>query len=434
MIERYQRKEMRDIWSDKARFDTWLEIEIKVCEALAGIGEIPNDALQIIKLKAAYDIKRVGEIEDIVHHDVIAFLTAVAEKVGPESRYIHLGMTSSDLLDTSFALLLVRSSGLIESGLMNLLAVMKRRAFEFKTTLQMGRSHGMFAEPITFGFKIAIWYAEFLRQLERFRHAVGDISYGKISGAVGTFAHIDPRVEEYVCKALSLERAPVSSQIIQRDRYAHYFGILAGIASSIEKVAVEIRNLQRSEVGEVAEPFGRSQKGSSAMPHKRNPILCENLTGLARVVRANAMAAFENVALWHERDISHSSVERIIAPDTVSLVDFMIARLTKVIDGMEVYPERMMENINNSLGLYNSQDVMLALVKKGMAREEAYGIVQEIAMRASKERKQFSKLLTLDSRIIGRLTEGALGEIFDLASHTKHIDKIFARVFRSEVP
>jgi adenylosuccinate lyase len=430
MIGRYTRDEMGKIWTDEARLAKWLEVEILACEAWAAHKAIPKKALKTIKSKASFDVKRVLEIEAEVKHDVIAFLTAVAERVGPDSRYIHMGMTSSDLLDTAFACQLLDASKIIVKGLKDLLRSLKKVAKKHKLTPQIGRSHGIHAEPITFGLKTANFYAEFSRHLERFSAAIEGVRVGKLSGAVGTFAHIPPSVERYVCWRLHLKPAPVSSQIVQRDRHAHYFATLAGIASSIEKLAVEIRHLQRTEVGEAAEPFGKGQKGSSAMPHKRNPILCENLTGLARIVRANAMAAFENVATWHERDISHSSVERVIGPDSTILVDFMLSRIAGVIARLDVYPQRMQENLDLTHGLFNSQEVMLALIKKGMKREDAYRTVQVCAMEAWKKGKDFQALLGRDGEVRKYLDEEELVRCFDLDRHFAHVDDIFRRVFK----
>ncbi|HPQ80392.1 MAG TPA: adenylosuccinate lyase [bacterium] len=430
MIERYSRKEMAALWTDEAKYRLWLKVELAVCDALSRGGDIPAESLSVIKEKAAFDTKRIGEIEAEVGHDVIAFLTSVAEKVGPDSRYIHMGMTSSDLLDTAFALQLVEAGGLISKGLRSLMAAVEKRAKEFKDTPMMGRSHGIHAEPVTFGLKLAVWYAELSRHSKRLDDAVSGVAVGKISGVVGTFAHIDPGVESEVCASLGLSAAPASTQVVQRDRHAHFFAVLAGIAATVEKVAVEIRHLQRTEVGEAAEPFGKKQKGSSAMPHKRNPILCENLTGLARIVRANSMAAFENVALWHERDISHSSVERVIAPDSTILVDFMLARLERVVSGLEVFPGKMKANMEASHGLYNSQDVMLALVRSGMTREDAYRLVQELAMRAWKEGLPFRDLLAKDIEVSSRIGEEELSELFDVKRHLAHVDEIFERVFQ----
>ncbi len=429
MIERYSRPEAAAIFTDQARYDLWLAVELAVCEAWARRGAIPADALKTIRSKAAFDLHRIGEIEAEVHHDVIAFLTAVAEKVGPDSRFIHMGMTSSDLLDTAFALQLTRVSKLIEAGLGKLRAAIRQQAMAHKRTVMIGRSHGIHAEPITFGLKLAVWYDEFGRHEARLAEAVAGIAVGKLSGAVGTFAHIEPAMEQEVCAAFGLTPAPASTQIVQRDRHAHYFAVLAGIAASIEKVAVEIRHLQRTEVAEAMEPFGKGQKGSSAMPHKRNPILCENLTGLARVVRANAMAAFEDVALWHERDISHSSVERVIAPDSTILVDFMLARMTRVIEGLQVEPGRMAHNLEHSFGLYNSQEVLLALVRAGMSREEAYRLVQGSAMQAWNEQRPFIDLLKANAEVTAKVPAKELEKLFDVQLHLRHVDTIFNRVF-----
>jgi adenylosuccinate lyase len=429
MIERYSREKMSSIWTDAHRFDLWLKVEIAVCEAFAKAGAIPSAAMANITARAAYDAKRIEEIEAEVHHDVIAFLTSVAENVGPDSRFIHMGMTSSDLLDTAFALQLRDAGKIIEDDIESLLKSIKRRAHEFKKTPMIGRSHGVHAEPITFGLKLAVWYAEFARHKERLSSAIDGISVGKISGAVGTFAHIPPPIEEQVCKKLGLSAAPISTQIIQRDRHAHYFSVLAGIASSLEKVALEIRLMQRTEVFEAAEPFGKGQKGSSAMPHKRNPVLCENVAGLARVVRANSMAALEDVALWHERDISHSSVERVIAPDSTTLLDFMLARMEKVIDGLDVFPENMKRNLDASLGLYASQDVLLSMVKAGVAREEAYRVVQGAAMRAWNEKRQFRDVALATPEIMAVLKKGDVEGLFDIERHIRHVDDIFKRVF-----
>lgn len=429
MIKRYSRSAMAAIWSEEAKFKLWLEIEIATCEAEAGCGRIPAAALSKIKSKARFDITRINEIEDKVHHDVIAFLTAVSENVGAESRYIHMGMTSSDLLDTAFAVQLVRAGAVLADDIDKLKKIISKLAHKHKNTVMMGRSHGIHAEPITFGLKCAIWYDEFKRHEERLESAVKGVAVGKISGAVGTFAHIDPAVEKEICAKFKLAPAPASSQIIQRDRHAHYFAVLAGIAASIEKIALEVRLLQQTEIRELAEPFGKLQKGSSAMPHKRNPILCENIAGLARVVRANSMAAFENVALWHERDISHSSVERVIAPDSTILVDFMLARISRVLDGLDVDALRMKSNMGFSYGLYNSQEVMLALVRDGMTRESAYRLVQESAMKAWKEDKPFFDILAANKKVTARIPVPALKKLFDVKSHLKHVDMIFKRVF-----
>lgn len=423
---------MAAIWGNAERFNTWLKVEIAVCEALSRHGKIPKDALAAIKKKAAYNEGRIAEIEGEVHHDVIAFLTSVAEVVGPESRYIHLGMTSSDLTDTAFAIQLKKAGAIIVDDILKLMEAVKKRAFEHRLTAMIGRTHGIHAEPVTFGLKLASWYAELERHAKRLEDAISNVAVGKISGAVGTYTHIAPEIECDVLKKLGLEMDTVSTQIISRDRHAHFFSVLAGIAATIEKIAVEIRHLQRTEVGEVAEPFGRGQKGSSAMPHKRNPILCENISGLARIVRANSTAALENVVLWHERDISHSSVERVIAPDSTILVNFMLARLTKIIDGLEVFPERMKANIEMTRGLYASQDVMLALVHSGMTREVAYKLVQGIAMRSWKEEKPFYGLLTAEKKVTSRIGPSELGKILDPKIHLKYVDAIFKRVFREK--
>ncbi|MFH0799621.1 MAG: adenylosuccinate lyase [Pseudomonadota bacterium] len=430
MIGRYSRPEMAAVWSDSAKFDTWLQVELAVCGELAARGVVPQEAAATIKRKAAYDIGRIEAIEAEVAHDVIAFLTSVAEKVGPDSRYIHMGMTSSDLVDTAFALQLKKAAGMIAKDISKLLDVIQKRALEHKRTPMIGRSHGIHAEPITLGLKFAVWHSEFSRHAKRLEDAAAGVAVGKMSGAVGTYAHIDPSVERDVCRALGLEADLASTQIVQRDRHAHFFAVLAGIAASVEKVAVEIRHLQRTEVGEAAEAFGKGQKGSSAMPHKRNPILSENLSGLSRVVRANAMAAFEDVALWHERDISHSSVERIIAPDSTILVDFMLARMARVLDGLEIFPERMRANLEMTRGLYNSQEVMLALARAGATREDAYRIVQDAATRSWREGKSFYDLLAEEKDVVSRVPAAELKKIFDVELHLKHVDEIFKRVFK----
>jgi len=429
MIDRYSRDEMSSIWAEKSKYRVWLDVELAVCEAHAKQGRISDKSYKNIASKAAFDTTRIAEIEAKVHHDVIAFLTSIAEKVGSDSRYIHMGMTSSDLLDTSFAIMLKRAGGIIRDDLLANLEAFKEKAFEYKMTPMMGRSHGIFAEPISFGLKFALWYSEFNRHLDRLDRALDDISVGKISGAVGTYAHLSPIVEKFVCDKFGLKSAAVSNQIIQRDRHANFFCVLAGIGSSMEKVALEIRHLQRSEVGEAAEPFGSGQKGSSAMPHKRNPILCENLAGLSRILRANAMAALENVALWHERDISHSSAERVIAPDSTILVDFMLSRLLNVISGLDVFPDKMQKNIDDSLGLYASQDVMLELIGSGMTREDAYALVQSAAMKSWKEKIPFRSVIESDKKASMFFDSKALNSLFDIGKHLKHVDYIFDRVF-----
>jgi len=428
MIPRYSMPELSSIWTDEARFDLWLKIELLVCEAWAKEGKISKQDLHTIQSKAKYNTEQIAQIENEVKHDVIAFLTSVAEHVGPASRYIHRGMTSSDLIDTAFSCQLVQAGKIIKKDIEDLIKVLGERAKEFKNTPMMGRSHGIHAEPITFGLKLALWFDEFIRHLSRLEKAIDEISVGKISGAVGTFAHLPCKIESYVCKKLELKVAPVSNQIIQRDRHAYYFSVLAGIASSIEKIALEIRHLQRTEVFEAAEPFSKGQKGSSAMPHKRNPILCENLCGLARIVRANAQAGFENIALWHERDISHSSVERVIAPDSTILTDFMLARITSVIKGLDVFPENMKKNLELTKGLYASQDLLLKLTDAGMLREDAYRIVQNAAMIAWKDKESLKKIVLEDSNISKFLDKNQIEEIFNIDSHLVRIEEIFKRV------
>ncbi len=428
MIERYSRPEMAEIWIDQNKFATWLKVEILACEALAELGEIPKEALANIKAKANFDKSRVLEIEETVKHDVIAFLTNVAEYVGPDSRYIHLGMTSSDLLDTALSSLMRQAGGLLLDGLKELRKVLGERAIEFKKTVCIGRSHGIHAEPTTFGLKMALWHDEVGRGIERLERAVETISVGKISGAVGTFAHIDPWVESYVCEKLELKPAPVSTQIIQRDRHAEFLGVLALIAASLEKFATEIRNLQRTEIMETEEPFTKGQKGSSAMPHKRNPVASENISGLARLIRANASAALENIALWHERDISHSSVERIVIPDSTIALDYMLHRFTKIVSNLVVYPERMLENLHMTKGLIFSQAVLLALAKKGITREKAYQLVQENAMEVWESGEDFRAKVLDDEGIGVYLNKAEIESCFDLDENLKNVDFIFERI------
>jgi adenylosuccinate lyase len=429
MIPRYSRKEMEAIWSAQNRFQKWLDIEILACEALAKRGDIPREALRTIKAKARFDIDRIDEIERTVKHDVIAFLTSVAEFVGPDSRFIHMGLTSSDILDTSLAVLLKEASEILLADIDKLLGVLKKKAIRHKLTLMIGRTHGIHAEPVTFGLKMAMWYEEMARNRERLGRARDTVSCGKISGAVGTFAFIDPAVEEYVCKKLGLSPEKVATQIIQRDRHAEYFTTLAVIASSIDKFATEIRHLQRTEVREAEEYFSPGQKGSSAMPHKRNPVLSENLSGLARLMRGYALAAMENVALWHERDISHSSVERVIGPDATILLDFMLSRFTRLIDELVVYPGRMIENLNLTHGVIFSQMVLLKLTEKGMTRDQAYAVVQENAMRAWREGIEFKELLLSDGRVKSHLDPKQIESVFRLENFLGNVDYIFKRTF-----
>jgi adenylosuccinate lyase len=429
MIERYTRKEMGMLWEPQNRFQKWLDVEIAACEAWAELGKIPKSALEAIKKKAGFDVGRIDEIEAVVKHDVIAFLTSVAEKVGPESRFVHKGLTSSDIVDTAQSLLMKEAAGIIIRDLKHLMAVLKEQAFRYKETVCIGRSHGVHAEPMTFGLKFALWFEETKRNLDRMERAKKAVSVGKFSGAVGTFSNIPVAIEEKVCKKLGLRPEPIATQVVQRDRHAEYLATLGIIGASIEKIAIEIRHLQRTEVLEAEEPFAKGQKGSSAMPHKRNPVGCENLSGLARIVRANSLAAMENVALWHERDISHSSVERVIIPDSTILIDYMLNRLTGILSGLQVYPERMMENLNRSYGLYNSQNVLLNLTEKNMSREEAYALVQKNAMISWKTRKQFKGLLMKDKEVKQYLSAAELNEIFDLKHYFNNVDYLFRRVF-----
>ena len=432
MIARYTRAEMGRLWEPQTKFQRWLDVEIAVCEAWAELGGIPRESLRRIKKRARFDIDRINEIEKTVRHDVIAFLNSVAESVGPDSRYIHKGLTSSDVVDTAMALLMREASDIIAGDIRALMDVLKEQAFRYKDTLVMGRSHGVHAEPMSFGLKFALWYEDMRRNLERIRRARAVISTGKLSGAVGTFTSIPPEVEERVCRRLGLKPEPVATQVVQRDRHAEYLTTLALIAASVEKIAVEIRHLQRTEVLEAEEPFAEGQKGSSAMPHKRNPVGCENLSGLARVVRANALAALENIALWHERDISHSSVERVIIPDSSILVDYMLHRLKGIIEGLQVYPERMRRNMELSYGLYNSQRVLLLLTEKGLSRQEAYDMVQRNAMRSWRQGVDFKRLLLRDRQIRRYLSREEIESIFDPGYYLKNVDFIFKRVFNSK--
>ena len=432
MIPRYSRPEMVAIWDPQTRFRIWFEIEAHACDALAEIGVIPKESAKAIWEKAGnvtFNVERIDEIERVTKHDVIAFLTHLAEFIGPDSRFVHQGMTSSDVLDTCLAVQLARASDLLIADVDALLAAIKRRAFEHKMTPVIGRSHGIHAEPVTFGLKLAQAYAEFSRCRERLVQARKEIATCAISGAVGTFANIDPRVEEHVAKALGLAVEPVSTQVIPRDRHAAFFATLGVVASSIERLAVEIRHMQRTEVLEAEEYFSAGQKGSSAMPHKRNPVLTENLTGLARLVRGMVTPAMENVALWHERDISHSSVERMIGPDATVTLDFALARLTGVIDKLIVYPENMQKNLDRLGGLIHSQRVLLALTQKGVSREDSYVYVQRNAMPVWRGEGDFLTLLKADADVKARLSDAELEELFDLGYHLKHVDTIFARVF-----
>jgi adenylosuccinate lyase len=432
MIPRYTRAPMAAIWSPETRFRIWFEIEAHAASAMAELGLIPKDAAKTIwerGSKAKFDVARIDEIEREVKHDVIAFLTHLAEHVGPEARFVHAGLTSSDVLDTCFNVQLVRAADFLLADLDALLAALKKRALEHKATLTIGRSHGIHAEPTTFGLKLAYAYAEFDRAKARLVAARKEVGTSAISGAVGTFANVDPRIEAYVAQKMGLIPEPVSTQIIPRDRHAMYFATLAVIASSLERLAIEIRHLQRTEVLEAEEFFSEGQKGSSAMPHKRNPVLTENITGLARMVRSYALPAMENVALWHERDISHSSVERMIGPDATVTLDFALARMAGVIEKLVIYPDNMRRNLDRLGGLVHSQRVLLALTQKGVAREDAYRLVQRTAMRVWKERGEFLALLKADPDVSKALTAGELEALFDLEYHTKQVDTIFKRVF-----
>jgi adenylosuccinate lyase len=423
---------MAGLWEPECRYQAWLEVELLACEANAKLGLIPAKALASIKMKADFDAKRVDDLEKTVKHDVIAFLTAVGEKVGPASRFIHLGLTSSDVLDTALALLMRRASDLIIKDIRSVVKTLKKKALQHRHTVMIGRSHGVHAEPTTFGLKMALWYEEMRRALERMLRAKEVISVGKVSGAVGTFANVDPFVESYVCRKLGLTPEPVATQVVQRDRHAEFLTTLALIASSIEKFSVELRHLQRTEVLEAEEYFSEGQKGSSAMPHKRNPISAENLSGLARVVRANAAAALENVALWHERDISHSSVERIIIPDSTILIDYMLMRFNDLIDRLFVYPRNMQRNMDITKGLYHSETVMLALVGKGISRETAYSIVQRNAMKVWKQGEDFKQCLKNDKDIRMYLSDQEIDKCFDISHTLRKVDYIFKRVFKKK--
>jgi adenylosuccinate lyase len=434
LIARYTRPEMGRIWGEENRFRTWLNVEIAATETLAEAGIVPRQAAKAIKERAGFQLERIREIEAEVRHDVIAFTTAVAEIVGPESRWFHYGLTSNDVVDTAQSLLVQQASAIIATGLRQLSDVLERRAWEFKDTPMIGRTHGIHAEPITFGFKLANWYSEVQRDIERFDRATEEMRVGKFSGAVGTFAHLSPELEERMCARLGLKAAAISSQVIQRDRHASYVATLAVIACTLDKIATEIRHLQRTEVREAEEYFSEKQKGSSAMPHKRNPVTAEQISGLARVVRSNAQAGFENVALWHERDISHSSVERIILPDSTTLVDYMLDKTANLLDTMFIYPERMKANLESTGGLVFSGQLLLELVEQGVSREDAYRLVQGHAMRAWNERLNFRELVLKDPKITGRVPAKAVQRAFDLNRQLRHIDAIFTRVFGAGQP
>lgn len=427
MIERYSRKKITDIWTLENKFQIWLSIEIAACEVQASHGLIPDKDLLTIKKNASFTVKRINEIEAEIHHDVIAFLTALAENVGPASRYIHYGLTSSDIVDTALSLQMKQAGGIIINDIDILLIALKKLAIEHKKTPCMGRSHGVHAEPTTFGLKIALYYMEFQRNRERIIRAIDNISYGKLSGAVGTFSNISPEIEKQVCEKLGLKPAPISTQIIQRDRHAEYISALAICAASLDKLATEFRHLQRTEVRESEEPFQKGQKGSSAMPHKRNPILCERISGLARVIKGNINPALDNMTLWHERDISHSSAERVIIPDSTITLDYILDKMTFIVENLHVYPENMMENINKTGGLFYSQSLLLLLIEKGMSRENAYSVVQDIAMRVWEKKGTLKELALGDEKISGITDHKEIENLFDLHKYFINVDYIFKR-------
>jgi adenylosuccinate lyase len=431
MIPRYTHPEMGRIWSDQRRYETWLLVETAAAEAMAAAGLVPVEAARDIRERGGFDIARIEEIEQTTHHDVIAFTTAVAEKVGPSARWLHFGMTSSDAIDTAQALQMREACDLILKDLEGLSEAVRLRAEEYRHTPMIGRTHGVHAEPMTFGLKLALWHAEVARDIERVQRARTTISVGKISGAVGTYAHLPPSIEAEVCRCLGLEPAPVASQVIQRDRHAELMSTLAITAASLEKFALEIRGLQKTEIGEVEEPFTKGQKGSSAMPHKRNPIGCEQIVGLARLIRGNCQAAFENIALWHERDISHSSVERVILPDSFIALDHMLRRFTRIVRGMIVHADRMRENLNRSRGIVFSGSVLLELLQKDISRETAYEWVQRNAMLSHAEQRDFKGLLEADTDIMHVLTKAEIERAFDLHEQFRHVDHIFDHVFQS---
>lgn len=427
MIERYSLPEMKNIWESENRFQKWLDIEIAACEALNQMGQVPDVALQIIKQKAQFNVARIDEIEAVTNHDVIAFLTCVAEYVGEDSRYIHMGLTSSDVLDTTLSIQMKEAGELLLKRLEELRSVLLEKAKTHRNSVMIGRTHGIHAEPITFGLKMLLWLAENDRNIKRLKDAIETISVGKISGAVGTYANIDPQVEAYVCNKLGLKPAEVSTQVLQRDRHADYMSTLAVIASSLDKFATELRNLQRTDILEVEEMFAKGQKGSSAMPHKRNPITSERVAGLARVIRGNALAALENVALWHERDITHSSVERVVVPDSTILLDYMLAKFINVMKNLLVYPENMMKNVNKTHGIIFSQRVLLALVGKGITREQAYAIVQRNALQAWNNGENFRDLIEADQEVAEFLTKDEINGLFNFDYHLKYVDTVYAR-------
>ncbi|MDF2038495.1 adenylosuccinate lyase [Bacillus sp. CMF12] len=428
MIERYTRPEMGAIWTEENRFQAWLEVEILACEAWAELGDIPKEDVQKIRENASFNIDRIKEIEEETRHDVVAFTRAVSETLGEERKWVHYGLTSTDVVDTALSYLIKQANDILLKDIERFVEILKNKAQEHKHTVMMGRTHGVHAEPTTFGLKLALWYEEMKRNLDRFKEAAAGVEFGKISGAVGTYANIDPFVEKYVCEKLGIQPAPISTQTLQRDRHAHYMGALALVATSIEKFATEIRGLQKSETREVEEFFAKGQKGSSAMPHKRNPIGSENMTGMARVIRGYMMTAYENVALWHERDISHSSAERIILPDATIALNYMLNRFGNIVKNLTVFPENMKRNMDRTLGLIYSQRVLLALIDKGMTREEAYDTVQPRAMEAWEKQVQFRSLIEQDETISSKLSVAEIDDCFDYNYHIKHVDTIFDRL------
>ncbi|HYS04007.1 MAG TPA: adenylosuccinate lyase [Candidatus Dormibacteraeota bacterium] len=429
MIPRYSRPEMSRIWDDEHKFQKWLDVELAVCDALADRGQIPKQAAANIRAKARFEVQRVREIEATVQHDVIAFITNLAEHVGPDARYIHLGLTSNDVVDTATALLMIEASELLMKDLEGLANAVEKRAFEHKNTVMAGRTHGVHAEPMTFGLKMAVWHSEVRRTIDRLSVARRHVAVGKLSGAVGTFAHLDPDVEAAALGSLGLSPVPIATQVVQRDRHAEFLAALAIAATSIERFAIEVRHLQRTEVGEVEEPFGAGQKGSSAMPHKKNPITSEQMSGQARLIRGYLQVALENIPLWHERDISHSSAERVILPDATILLDYMIHRFTRIVSGMVVHPEAMRRNLDMSRGLIFSGTILLELAKKGVSRDEAYGWVQKAAMDAQAGQGDFKALLLKDKNITSRLSAQEIDRCFDVQHHLRHVDDLFKRTF-----
>ncbi|RYL93386.1 adenylosuccinate lyase [Sporolactobacillus sp. THM7-4] len=428
MIDRYTRPEMGSIWSEENKYNAWLEVEILACEGWSELGEIPKEDVEKLKKNASFTVERIHEIEQETRHDVVAFTRTVSESLGDEKKWVHYGLTSTDVVDTAQSYLLKQCNAILLKDIEHFIAVIREKAKKYKNTIMMGRTHGVHAEPTTFGLVMALWYEEMKRNLERFKEAAEDIRVGKLSGAVGTYANIDPRVEKYVCEQLGLKASPISTQVLQRDRHAHYLATLALIATSIEKFAVEIRGLQRSEIREVEEHFAKGQKGSSAMPHKRNPIGSENMCGLARVIRGHMLAAYENVPLWHERDISHSSAERIILPDATIGLDYMLHRFSNILEQLTVYPENMRRNMKRTFGLIFSQHVLLALIEKGLSREEAYDIVQPNAMKSWETQTPFKEIVEQDARITDRLTQDEIDSCFDETYHLKNVDFIFERL------